>query len=65
MESWERQRELSQNPVGSEVTEGPVIEPHPTVASEKHVVLHGFGWDDVCPYGKECGWLIVLGELNP
>ena len=56
MQSWEGQRELSQSPTiagaGGQRTVGAVIEPHPTVASEKHVVLHGFGLDDVCPYGE-------------
>ena len=39
-------------PGGSQRTEGAAMEPHPAVASEKHVVLHGFGWDNLCSYGE-------------
>ena len=56
MFSWERRRQLSQNSIiaraGSQRTLGGVIESHPVAASEIHVVLHGFDWDDVCPYGE-------------
>ena len=49
------------NPVifraGSQRSVGPVIEPHPAVASEKHDVLHGFSWDDVCHTTRDSvGW---------
>ena len=67
MYCWEQYRELSQNPVifraKSQRTVGPVIEARPAVTSEKHVVFHGFGWDNVCPQGEGCGWLVVLEEL--
>lgn len=47
LQSWERQRELSKNQVisraGSQRTVGVVMEPHLTVAYEKHVVLNSFG----------------------
>ena len=56
MQTSERHCELPQNLIiaraGSQRTVGAVIEPHSAVASQKHVVLHGFGWNDVRPYGQ-------------